>query len=121
LAGIRFRCAITEFRGHDDAGAYGILVDLGNPGGHSAAWPSDKVRDDAGVEQVAKRHALHDVSACRATTGPAKEDLVLGAAEGQANFLRAASIGSSDLETGGEVLFDQAAIRLGLQRRELWP
>lgn len=60
-----------------------------------------------------------DVRARRATTGPAKEDPVLGAAEDQADFIRAVSIGLSDLEAGREISFDHPAIRLGLEPGEV--
>ena len=64
-------------------------------------------------------NSTDDVSARLATTGPAKEDPVLGAAEDQANFIRAVTIGLSELEAGREMSFDHAAIRLGLERGEV--
>ena len=60
-----------------------------------------------------------DVSARLATTGPAEEDPVSGAAEDQANFIRAVTIGLSELEAGREMSFDHPAIRLGLERGEV--
>jgi hypothetical protein len=44
--------------------------------------------------------------------------LVPGAAEEQADFIRAVPVGINNLETGCDVSFDDAAIRLGLDRNE---
>ncbi len=61
-------------------------------------------------------NSADDVSVRRATTGPAKEDLVLGAAEDRVNLIRALSIGLSDLEADRAAALDHAAMRLGLER-----
>lgn len=52
-------------------------------------------------------------------TATGKGDLVPGAAEERANFIRAVTVGLNDLETGRDVSFDDAAIRLGLDRNEV--
>jgi hypothetical protein len=44
--------------------------------------------------------------------------LAPGAAEEQADFIRAVTVGINNLETGRDVSFDDAAIRLGLDRNE---
>ena len=50
------------------------------------------------------------------TTATASGDLVLGAAEERADYIRAVSVGLNDLEAGLEISFDDAAIRLGPNR-----
>ena len=52
------------------------------------------------------------------TTSAANGDLVPGAAEEQADFIRAVPVGINNLETGRDISFDDAAIRLGLDRNE---
>jgi hypothetical protein len=59
-----------------------------------------------------------DASMRRITTSTAKGDLAPGAAEEQADFIRAVTVGINNLETGRDVSFDDAAIRLGLDRNE---
>jgi hypothetical protein len=63
---------------------------------------ADSTDDDVGMRCVPK--------------GTAKGNPVPGGAEDQANFIRAVSIGLSDLEAGREISFDDAGIRLGLDR-----
>ena len=55
-----------------------------------------------------------DASMRRVTTGTAKGYLVPRAADERANFIHAVTVGLNDLETGRDVSFDDAAIRLGV-------
>jgi len=55
----------------------------------------------------------------RTTIGTAKGDSVTGVAEDRADFIRAVTAGLDDLENSRDVPFDDAVIRLGLDRKEL--
>lgn len=55
------------------------------------------------------------------TTAAATGDLIMSAAKQRADFIRAVTTGLEDLEAGREFAFDDAAIRLGLDRREVSP
>ena len=61
----------------------------------------------------------HNASVRSETTGTATGDLVRGATEERADFIRAATVGLEYLEAGREFSFDAAAIRLGLDRVEV--
>ena len=60
-----------------------------------------------------------DVSMRSVTNRMAKGDSIPGAAEQQANFIRAVGIGLNDLSNGREFSFGYAVIRLGLDRVEV--
>lgn len=63
-------------------------------------------------------NSTDDASMLRATTGTAEGDLVPGAAEERADFIRALTAGLKDRETSRDVSIDDAVIRLRLDRNE---
>lgn len=54
-----------------------------------------------------------------ATTGAVTGDSITSAAKERADFSRAVTAGLEDLEAARELSFDDAAIRLGLDRGEV--